>query len=55
MHTLIVNFLLIQKHKLKSVPTNEQDFKFWPIGLQFKKLVVDTRIIMPQMELGNEG
>lgn len=55
MHTLIANFLLIPQHKLRGVPTKELDFKLRPIGLQFKKLVVDTRIIMPQMELGNEG
>jgi hypothetical protein len=55
MHTLITDFLLIQEHKLKSVPFKELDFKLWPIGLQYKKLIVDIRIIMPQMELGNEG
>jgi hypothetical protein len=55
MHTLIIDFLLIQEHKLRGVPTKELDFKLWPIGLRLKKLVVDKRIIMPRMELGNEG
>ncbi len=37
MHTLIVDFLFIQEHKLRGVPTNELDFKLWPIGLRLKK------------------
>jgi hypothetical protein len=55
MNTLIAYFLFIQEHKLRSVPIKQLDFKLWPIGLQLKKLVVDIRIIMPQVALGNEG